>query len=323
MPDTNSESPKIKKTSTILIDEAYNTPNTSLIVFDFIPYPCASSEERLQNCSIHQASIDGRDLYIFDGFFQEEEGKQMQEFSEKATFSRNSYGSSEAVEKGEKPARSMNGKERWQFFSRPPEPIKAVCNLLGTLAHHLEAEITTLPWELCDSSLNGSPSVIGNFLEEMSFDSMKLGKHRDCNPQKKISFGIPILYSQDKQFCPTQFVNGDPGKPWLISVMLYVTDEAFNPEYCMGTVFYKEDGQLALRANCLNMRLIFFEGDIIHSIEESKIPSNVNTWRVSYVFKLVVNPRRQDQSTKRLFSEWVNQLPVGSLRVQLGDSVRI
>ena len=66
----------------------------------------------------------------------------------------------------------------------------------------------------------------------------------------------------------------------------------------MGTGFYEENGELAFRANCTHMRLVLFEGDIFHSIEESKIPENVQTWRVSYVFKLIFNPRQNEQHLK-------------------------
>jgi hypothetical protein len=65
---------------------------------------------------------------------------------------------------------------------------------------------------------------------------------------------------------------------------------------------------MALRADCRNMRIIFFEGDIFHSMEESRIPDNVKTWRVSYVFKMVMNPREKDQNIKKCFSEYISNL---------------
>jgi len=197
----------------------------------------------------------------------------------------------------------MNGKERWQLFNQSPPAIKEIYKLLGMLSDRMDAEITTLPWELCDPSSHGSPSVLGNLLEEASFESMELGKHQDCNPKKGTAFGIPILYSDKKEFYPNHFENGDPGKPWLVSMMLYVADEEFLPEFCMGTTFYTHDGALLLRTNCINMRLVLFEGDIFHSIEESKIPREIKTWRASYVFKLMINPRQKDQNLKKIFSE--------------------
>ncbi len=295
----------VKKTSIVLTDNHYNTPGTSLVAFQFQPYWNASLEARIRQSLVEHTSLDSKDVYLIDGFFSSSEGQEIREYSARAAFSRNSYGSPEAIEKGERPARSMNGKERWQFFSNPPQPILELYNLFGMVAHCLGAEVSTLPWELCDANRNGSPSVIGNFLDEASQESMELGKHRDCDPASKVPFGIPILYHQESEFHPSQFVNGDVGKPWLISVMLYATDEAFLPEYRLGTAFYNQIGEPALKADCLHMRLVIFEGDIIHSIEASKIPTPVKTWRVSYVFKLVLNPKQPNQSIKKMFSEWI------------------
>jgi hypothetical protein len=217
----------------------------------------------------------------------------------------------------------MNGKERWQFFSNPPTAIREVYKLFGTLAHQLNADVTTLPWELCDSSSHGSPAVIANKLEEASLESRELGKHQDCNPASRVSFGIPILYSQEKEHHPNQFANGAPGKPWLISVMVYTHAEEFLPDYCLGTVFYHNNGKVALRANCLNMRLVLFEGDIFHSIEESKIPSGTKTWRISYVFKLILNPREKHQDIKKAFFESVSPCLATKGSLSLGPHSRV
>ncbi len=316
------EKPKVKKDSTVLLDEHYSNPNTSLLTFHFEPHPFISPNSRLRICSIKHASIEGKSLYLLDDYFLKTEGEEMRNFSKTATFSRNSYGSPEAIEKGEKPAHSMNGKERWQFFSNPPKAIDEVYKLLGMLAHGLNADITTLPWELCDQASHGSPAVIANRLEEASEESMDLGKHQDCNPEGGISFGIPVLYSLENEFHPNKFVNGDPGKPWLISVMVYTTAEDFLSEYCMGTVFYQKDGKIALRANCSNMRIVLFEGDILHSIEESKIPSDVKTWRMSYVFKLIVNPKERDQSMKMRFFELMSSFTDHIEGLSLGPDSR-
>jgi hypothetical protein len=199
----------------------------------------------------------------------------------------------------------MNGRERWQFFAKPPKAVNELYKLFAMLGEKLGGDVSTLPWELCDASSHGSPAVIANKLEEASFESMELGKHQDCNPETRISFGIPVLYGEGLH--EGRFVNGDRGKPWLISVMLYVADEGFLPEYRMGTVFYRKDGSIAVRADCTNMRLVLFEGDIFHSMEESRLPEGVKTWRVSYVFKLIVNPKREGESMKKAFFDFISK----------------
>ena len=67
----------------------------------------------------------------------------------------------------------------------------------------------------------------------------------------------------------------------------------------MGTIFCKKNGEIASKADCRHMRFVLFEGDILHSIEESKIPPEVSTWRVSYVFKLIINPRAESKKSLR------------------------
>ena len=90
--------------------------------------------------------------------------------------------------------------------------------------------------------------------------------------------------------------------------MVYVAEEGFLPDYRMGTVFYQKDGTIAVRADCTHMRMVLFEGDIFHSMEESKIPMDVKMWRVSYVFKMIVNPKREGESMKTAFFEMIKQV---------------
>ncbi|MCP5492007.1 MAG: hypothetical protein H7A40_03060 [Chlamydiales bacterium] len=318
---SQNEKPKIKKSVAPLLDNYYTHPSTSPLTFQFESQLFVSSDLRLQSASIKQASIDEKHLYIIDDFFLPSEQEELRLFSKNASFSRNSYGSPEAIENGEKPAQSMNGKERWQFFSHPPSGITEVYKLFATLGAKINADITTLPWELCTQSSHGSPAVIANKLTEASEESRELGKHQDCNPENRVSFGIPVLYSEGKEFHPNKFANGSTGKPWLISAMVYTTAEEFLPEYRLGTIFYDHHGNIALRANCVNMRLVFFEGDLFHSIEESKIPSEVKTWRTSYVFKLIINPKDRDLNVKEAFADLMRPLCQGE-NLSLGTQAR-
>ncbi len=248
-----------------------------------------------------KATIAEKDLYLIDGFFQQKEKESLTSYYTQASFSRNSYGSSEAIQNGEKPASSMNGKERWIFFHRPPAAIQEVYNLFSQLSEKLHVDVTTLPWELCDAALARSPAVIANKLEAASEESMEWGKHQDSNPGKRLPFGIPILYSEGMH--PEQFLNGSEGRPWMVSVMVYSTAADFLPEYGLGTVFYDESQQIALRVNCQDLRLVLFEGDLFHSIEASNIPHGKKTWRISYVFKMILNPKRADCSPKQALFE--------------------
>ena len=90
----------------------------------------------------------------------------------------------------------------------------------------------------------------------------------------------------------------------------------------MGTVFYDKRGAPLLRTDCRNMRLIFFEGDIFHSIEESKIPDEVKTWRISYVFKLIVNPKEENQNVKAAFLDMARNASPAAESLLLGPDSR-
>lgn len=319
------ESQKIKKDKTTLTSDFYKSPQTSLLNFQFVPNDFKLSN-RIKNSHINHASIENKDLYTFDGFFSKNEQDELRTFFEKATYSRTSYGSKESIEKGEKPAYSMNTKERWNLFSNPPHSIQELHKLLSFFAYKLDAEITTQPWELCQQT-TGSPSVIPSVIvnyhnEGVSKESMHFGMHQDCKPEKGIFYGIPVLYKNSSEFHESHFVNGAPGKPWLVSVMLYSFSKDFHPEYLMGTAFYQANKELVLSVNCQDARVVLFEGDIFHSPEESKIPPGVNPWRVSYVLKLIFNPKNENQCVKKQFNELLHQLSPKINELTLGNNNR-
>jgi len=300
-----SENPKIRKDSAVLMSDRYKTPNTSMLIFHYDPHLFNSIESKLQKATIQHEAIEGKDIYIFDDFFSKNESQDFLHYSKNAKFSRQSYASNESRDKGENPASSMNNKEKWEFFAKPPQAVKEIFKLLDTLSFKMDADITTLPWDLCDSKICAS-AVATNRIEKVSKESMEMGKHDDYNTEEGIPFGIPVLYSKEQTYHPTKFVNGAQGKPWLVTIMLYAAEENYLPKYGMGTIFCKKSGETALRADCSHMRFVLFEGDIIHSIEESKLPEGISVWRVSYVFKLLINPRQENQSMKKKFQELIN-----------------
>lgn len=281
---------KIGRDQSILLDSVYSHPKTNLLIFRF------ESVRFKRKKKIEKIEVEGKDLYLIDHFFTGEEGKELREYTQSATFSNEIYGSLEAKKKGEVPARGMNGRERWDLFSKPPRAIEAISMWLGSLAAQLSAEVTLIPWDLYTAGTS-SPALATNFLTEMSEESQRLGIHEDTHPEEGIAFGLPILYKEG--YHPPQFVNGEAGRPWLVSLILYTAAENWNPEFGMGTAFYKKDRSVAFIASCIPMRLVLFEGDILHSIEASK--PGIKSWRVSYVFKLALNPKRAEQSLKRDF----------------------
>lgn len=300
---SDSEEPKVRieKDSIRLMSDRYKSPSTSMLLFHFESQPNATAEERLRNATINRFLVEGKEIYIFDDFYSEGESLQFREYSRNAKFSRSSYATPESRDKGEEGARSMNNMEKWELCKNPPHAIKEFYKFLGMLAHHLNVDISTLPWDLCDQNACAS-AVATNRLENASNENMEKGKHEDFNTEKGLPFAIPILYSNESAYYPCNFMNGAEGKPWLISFMLYATETNFIPtEYGLGTVFFSKNGDYALRSDCRHMRFVLFEGEILHSIEKSVIPQDVRTWRVSYVFKLLLNPKEEQGSVKERF----------------------
>ena len=74
---TESEITSIRKEkdSVILTNDRYNTPNTSLLLFHFEPNPFASTDLRLNNCTVKHHAIAGKDIYLFDEFFYRKKAK--------------------------------------------------------------------------------------------------------------------------------------------------------------------------------------------------------------------------------------------------------
>lgn len=294
------EVPVFKKDNAAVTSDRYKSPKTIPLIFHFLARPFLSASLRLEDCDIQHESIEGKDVYIFDNFFIENESEELRNFTKKGAFKRTIFAEHKSREKGEEPARAMDNKEKWQFFSHPPQAMKEIFKLLSFFSEKLDVDITTLPWEMYDENIC-APAFATNLITNLSKESEDLGKHDDYNTEEGISFGIPILYSKDKEFHPSRFVNGETSKPWLVTIMLYATSEDFLPEFGLGSVFCKTDGKIALRLPCKNMRFVLFEGDIVHGIAKSDIPKEINPWRVSYVLKLVFNPRKQGESPKKKF----------------------
>ena len=46
------------------------------------------------------------------------------------------------------------------------------------------------------------------------------------------------------------------------------------------------------------MRFVLFDGEVTHGIQESTHAPEIETWRVSYVIRIFLNPRRPNQSLR-------------------------
>ncbi|MES2272595.1 MAG: hypothetical protein V4487_00185, partial [Chlamydiota bacterium] len=266
------EEPLLKKDSAILINDVFKHPKTNLLIYHFEPHPFKSPELRMKDCTIECTSVSGKEIYVFDNFFQDEEAKELRQFSKTASFSKGVFGDYEEGEGRRQYANAMDSKERWLFFSKPPQTMKEIFKFLSFLSLKLNAQISTLPWELCHETTSFT-AVSTNFVKEVPPGSMNVGKHWDYKPEEGLAFGIPVLHAKEKSYHIGNFTNGAAGKPWMVSLILYSAAENFQPEYGMGTVFFKDETEIGFRTDCKDARLILFEGDLLHSLEESRLPA--------------------------------------------------
>ena len=134
---------------------------------------------------------------------------------------------------------------------------------------------------------------------------MLKGVHKDYNPKEKLPFVIPNLY--DSIFPHIgNFENGQQGKPYMLSLLLYSTEDNFLPSFRTGTVFLSSDKKTKKESDCLNGGIVLFEGDIDHSLAMSSIPAGIDTWRVSYVYKIILNPRKENSNIKLDLKNYFN-----------------
>ncbi|KIC72134.1 hypothetical protein [Candidatus Protochlamydia amoebophila] len=299
------ETPQLRKENASIISYHYQTEKTNPTVFHFVSIDFKSPPIRLKQSLISHELINEKDIYLIDRYFTEEEGESLRNFSKQAHFKTKIFADQNSRSKGETPDRAMDPEEKWNFFLNPGPAIQELFKLLNWLADRLHADISTLPWEMYEADLC-VPAVASNRVESKTLESMEMGKHQDYDTEQGIAFGIPILYSETPKFHFNIFFNGSEGKPWLVSAMLYSTSEAFASEYGLGTVFFDKNDKQSFCADAKHMRLVIFEGDIVHAIEQSKLPAHENIWRVSYVFKLLINPKDKNRSMKQAFSELMN-----------------
>lgn len=92
-----------------------------------------------------------------------------------------------------------------------------------------------------------------------------------------------------------------------MTLLLYTTEENFNPNYGLGTSFYNSEDRWHI-VNCKHMNMVFFRDDIFHSLAASNIPNDIKTSRVSYVFKLIMNPTRSNQNIEKELYQFLNTI---------------
>lgn len=272
--------------------------NTESIVYTSYPYQ--SSQLRLKSAKLKMRLFSGLMQLQIDNFFTNKESAELRrvgEFSRTSelTFPVNTM----SVMMGEKPPKIMNEDDRLQVFKQPPAALDAVHKLFSFFGSALNVDISTFPW--------GLVSCGNNFVLSVDKGSEDAGWHQDYDPNNGLPFSIPKRYKEEDY--PSVFDNGRASCPWMLTVLVYTTAENFKTEWGMGTRFQDLQG-VKTTVECEHMRMVIFEGNISHTLQQSFILPGINTWRNSFVYKIILRRRKESDesiSIKAQFERFIGE----------------
>jgi hypothetical protein len=262
--------------------------------------------DRLKNAHIQRFTAISdtgtqKSAWIFDHLFSEEESDDLRKFAEAKNYPVEVFANATSARNGEKPAQSLKFEDTYEVvtFANCAE-IQTIQAIFASIGKKMQATVSLQPWKACEKRRERivcAEAVVTNRVEEISKEASDLGWHADYNPAKGLFFGITMLGKPNHELYRTPFENGAKNCPWLISAILYIAAKNFKQdEWKMGTIF-KSETSTPYRVSAKHARLILFEGDALHSMEKSEIPSGETTWRVSFVWKLIIRPNQPDHSS--------------------------
>lgn len=231
--------------------------------------------------------LEGRMLLQIDHFFTKAEGDELRNILVNGDHSVSYPTSAKSFAKGEKPPKSLGEENLRYLLTKPPSAVDAVHKLFSFVAAELNVDISTHPW-------HSSPSypLANNFLTTYDANSASMGWHQDYDPKVDGTvFSLSRKLDDKTKYFDRYFVNGSPGNPWMLSLILYSTAENFKPQYGMGTKFNSLMAAKETIIACEHMRMALFEGDICHAIQEDLLPENVKTWRNTFVWRITLRPK--------------------------------
>ena len=105
------------------------------------------------------------------------------------------------------------------------------------------------------------------------------------------------------------YVNGDPGKPRLVSMIVYL-NERWKPSWDAETLFLDRNAQVGAVVRPRPGRVVLMDQDVTHRV--SPPSATARRPRYSLVWKLAVTPRRVGGETSFAKPEWGTPSPLGS-----------
>jgi hypothetical protein len=266
----------------------------------YTSYPYQSTQLRLKSAKLKMRFFSGLMHLQIDNFFTNKESAELRGVGEFSRTSEISFPVNNiSLMSGEKPPKIMSEDDRLQLFKQPPAALDAVHKLFSFFGSALNVDISTVPWGLVSCGNNFAISI-----DKVSED---VGWHLDYDPSKGLPFAISKRYNEE--YYSSVFDNGSANSPLMLTVLVYTAAENFKTEWGMGTRFQDLHG-VKTTVECEHMRMVIFECNISHSIQQSFIPPGIKTWRNSFVYKIILRRRKESDegvSIKAQFERFIEE----------------
>jgi hypothetical protein len=298
--------------------DSSSSPETAVILSkderneeELYRYPAPKStfeiESAWKNTARESFEIENKNLSVIDGFFSEKENQSLTQLIKTLSFPETIYASPEAVIDGEIPAKKLHHTKAEQLLLQPPPPLEKLQGLFYLIGEKIKAHTFSTPKKTCIPSLTCTGSITNNFVTHISKETSRLGIHKDYDPEETPQYLLPKIF--EPNFYPASFVNGSENRPYLLTCMLYIHSEYFNPDLDgMGTVFFDKKNTSKYVAKAQQGRLIFFEGNIQHSLQEALREPEDEKWRLSFVWLLAYLPKNPNsQSLKEAWTQLLSE----------------
>lgn len=97
----------------------------------------------------------------------------------------------------------------------------------------------------------------------------------------------------------------EPGYPLLVSLLLYLVDEAWDRDWHGETLFLDTQTEIGLTVRPKMFRAVLMDQDVMHRVVQPSVLAERP--RFSFVWKLAFLPKTPEQASPVTFSELLNQ----------------
>ena len=299
--EKRSESAQLSRDKTVVLHPALAqyVPDEHKIIFVFDQNP-SGSKERMSRANTQFFQVGGKPVFTIDGLFTENESRESRTWVASKPFDGHIYSTSQSKLAGERPTLGFNTQTCLQALESPPNFLQKVYNFLSWVSKETGLIIATQPFAIRYKNLMNTLCIAANYMESVSKTSMLAGLHTDYNPSKNNFFTVHKAFNPKEAYPLNKFENGEPDHPFLFTLILYLASETLQESHGMGTILQNYESEPTEKSTCIDpkhMRLVIFQGDIRHGIQQSFTDEDENIWRASIVLKLFSHAREKGQDS--------------------------